>query len=167
MASFVAALDFMLPHEGVESDHPDDKGGKTKYGVTQAALNSFIHDHPESGLSDDVFALTLTQAAFFYAHAGYWLFDKVEDQRVASKLFDMSVNMGARQAVKLAQTILGVTADGSFGPKTLAAINAQAPSEFVDRLCLASADFYRRIALKGNNHVFLRGWLNRAMAQPK
>ena len=168
MASFVAALDFMLPHEGGESNNPNDSGGKTKYGVTQSSLNTFIHQNPTCGFSDDVFALTLTQAAFFYAHAGYWFGDQIDDQRVASKLFDMAVNMGTTRAVKIAQTLLGVDADGIFGHASLRAINSQVPSDdFVHRLCLASADYYRQIALKGNNSVFLRGWLNRAMDQPK
>ena len=129
MASFVAALDFMLPHEGGISNNPNDKGGRTKYGVTQASLNTFINQNPTCGFSDDVFALTLTQAAFFYAHAGYWFCDQVDDQRVASKLFDMAVNMGTTRAIKIAQTLLGVDADGIFGHASLRAINSQVPSD--------------------------------------
>jgi len=168
MSEFAPALEFMLPHEGGSSNNPKDKGGKTKYGITQASLDRFNHDRPGFGLPADVYALLLKDAEVFYANAGYWLFAGVESQQIASKLFDMSVNMGPRQAVRLAQSTLGVTVDGSFGPKTMAAINAQAPSEIIPDLCAACIQFYYGIVTREPDQaVFLKGWLSRARSVPQ
>ena len=167
MASFSLALEYMLPHEGVESNHPNDHGGRTKYGITQRSLDMFNHARPGFGLPTDVYAVTLAQAQIFYSHAGYWQFDGVKDQRIASKLFDMSVNMGGHQALKLAQPILGVTVDGLYGPATEAAINAQDPIILLAGLCVAAATFYRGLAAKDpSQEVFLKGWLARAHSVP-
>ena len=168
MASFAYALDFLIPHEGGTSNNPNDSGGRTKYGVTQASLTAFMTAHPACGFSDDVYALTLTQAATFYATAGYWKFSTLKSDQVGAKLLDMSVNMGSHQAVKLAQQILGVTVDGQYGPATEAAINAQDPSAFVAALCQSSADYYQSLVVsRPLNAVFLRGWLKRAADVPK
>lgn len=164
MADFLKALPFALRHEGGFSDHPADKGGRTNLGVTQATLDMFRRR--DASLPLDVADLTQEQAAQIY-RAGYWFFDGVANQAVATKLLDMAVNLGPVRAVMLCQRALGgaVQMDGRWGPKTEAAVNAC--PDLLDRLCLEQETFYRRIVERDTSQaIFLKGWTRRAREVP-
>ena len=163
MADFLTALPFALRHEGGFSDHPSDKGGRTNFGITQATLDQFRRK--DASLPLDVADLTETEAAQIY-RAGYWLFEGVADQRVATKLLDMSINLGPVRAVMLCQRAVGATQDGRWGPKTEAAVNAC--PDLLDRLCLEQEGFYRRIVERDTSQaIFLKGWIRRAQEVPE
>ena len=165
MADFLTALPFALRHEGGFSDHPSDKGGRTNFGITQATLDQFRRK--DASLPLDVADLTETEAAQIY-RAGYWLFEGVADQSVATKLLDMSVNLGPVRTVMLCQRALysDVAIDGRWGPKTEAAANAC--PDLLARLCLEQEWFYRRIVERDTSQaVFLKGWIRRAQEVPE
>ncbi len=48
---------------------------------------------------------------------------QIQDQNVANMLVDFAYNSGVSKAVKHLQLVLGITADGIIGNKTLFAIN--------------------------------------------
>jgi lysozyme family protein len=157
MSNFSAAIQYVLDNEGGFSNDPADAGGATRYGIThaEAAAHGF-----------DVDTLTLEQAKSIY-EVDYWKFDAITDQRVATKLFDMCVNMGEATAIKMAQTAVGVPADGVMGPATAMAINARNPLLMLDALLTASVRHYASIvAAKPSQVVFLMGWINRALSLP-
>ena len=167
---FDIALPFVLKHEGGFSNDPDDPGGKTNYGVTQDTLTRVRAK--DASLPKDVTDLTVDQAKRVYALGGYWIWDGIGNQGVATKLFDMAVNMGPHTAVALAQRAmnrLGVDllADGILGPHTLIAINASDPMAVMGSLCVVSANHYKAIV---DNHPvqvkWLKGWLSRAADVP-
>lgn len=58
--------------------------------------------------------------------------------------------------------MLGVTADGIVGPKTLAAINSQDPKELFTKVYNARAAHFNAI-VKNNpsQKKWLKGWMNR------
>ena len=75
--------------EGGYSDDPDDRGGKTKFGITEATARRL-------GYKGDMKDLTLDQAKkLYYDHYWKcWNYDKIEDERIATEMFDQAVNMG-------------------------------------------------------------------------
>jgi lysozyme family protein len=161
MADFQKALAYTLKHEGGWSDDPADPGGATMQGITLATARNYGIETREA-----LRAISQEKVAEIYG-AGYWLFGQVDDQRVATKLFDMAVNMGAAAAVKILQLAVLAAPDGKWGPKTLAATNAADPKVLLAALCRGSAERYRAIVEKRPASAkFLKGWLRRAAGVP-
>lgn len=102
------------------SDDPGDPGGKTFCGIIQSEYNSYRHRH---GLPmRDVRQLTEIEGLDIYRN-NYWLpHCDVLPPGLDLQFFDECVNTGAAEAVKVLQVALGITADGVWGPKTMAAV---------------------------------------------
>jgi lysozyme family protein len=170
MADFKSAFAFVLRHEDSTRSGKVtvDAGGRTRFGIAE----KFHPDLPEeffAGPAEDA----LAEAAKIEERE-YWdamRLAEVENQNVANKLFDMGVNMGARQAAVYAQRAANVLVavdarvaeDGVIGPRTLAAINAAGPIAYYQLLCQFSAAYYRHLAaVNPALAVNLAGWLKRA-----
>jgi len=161
MANLAPALLFLLPHEGGWSNDPDDPGGATMHGITLRVAQRY------GIMTEDALRAISDEDVERIYRAEFWRFDGITSQLVASKIFDLDVNMGLGTAVRLAQQILGVAVDGSYGPATEAAINAQDPYALVAQLCAAAAGHYRVIvANRPASAKYLAGWLARAAAVP-
>lgn len=167
MASIDKALPWILAHEGGWSDDPDDPGGATNQGITLETSKRHGIMTKES-LRD----ITPEQVAGIYK-ADYWRFDAISSQQVATKIFDMAVNMGLKTAITLAQKALVTLGapddfvDGRFGKWTTRSINAVAPAEMLALLCEESADRYLSIVInRPKSAKYLGGWLKRAEAIP-
>ena len=157
--SFDSAIAYVLANEGIDSNDPADRGGRTRFGVT---------DHEAAAHGLDVVTLTLDQAKAIY-RSDYWLplFDQIVDQRIATKILDMGVNMGVLTSIRLLQVALGVPSDGVFGPVTLKSVNATAADVLLRELVEVSVRRYIRIVLSNHSQlVFLAGWAERAMRLP-
>ncbi len=160
MARFEEAIGAVLANEGGYVNDPSDRGGETNFGISKRSYPA-----------EDIAHLTRERAVEIYRR-DFWprMWEGITDQRVATKLLDLSVNMGAPAAVALLQKALldiggTVLADGAFGPKTLSQVN-QAPSE---KLLFAfgnrAARYYFAIADKRPaSRKFLHSWLRRAFA---
>ena len=166
MADFALALPYVLKHEGGWSDDPDDPGGATNYGITLKTASSI-------GIltKEQLRAITPEQVAGIYKR-DYWKFDALNSQRVATKLFDMCVNMGVRKGVELAQdglNLLGASIhpDGLLGPITVKCINAVPEDKMLDVLCHEAQGRYLDIvAANPRMKKFLPGWMHRACEVP-
>lgn len=116
--NFDTAFGKLLGHEGGYVDHPDDPGGKTRYGITEAVAR-------EVGYKGDMRELPLDLAKRIY-RAKYW--DEVQADYLPAgiryAMFDAAVNSGPGQAVRWLQRAVGVADDGILGPKTMAAAGA-------------------------------------------
>jgi len=79
------------------------------------------------------------------------------------EFFDMSVNMGQREAVIILQRTLGVSADGHLGVITMAAIRAIPDMHaFIQKLSENRDTFYKQLVqIHPKDVKFERGWLNR------
>jgi lysozyme family protein len=116
---FEHAVNFFLSHEGGYNDDPDDDGGETKFGISK---RSYPHV--------DVDALTVEQGKNIYKR-DFWdtqLYKDIKDINLATKVFDLAVNMGSSWAHRLIQRALkstgqNIAEDGVLGPITLTAIN--------------------------------------------
>ena len=166
--SWNRAIQFTLRWEGGYVNHPLDKGGPTNRGITQAVLQSAY----KSGLvkSNNIKTLSLNDAMTIYK-ARYWSPYKWEQYKepVDMVMFDMTVNHGYKNAVKIAQRAcvsLGclIAVDGLWGNKTAAAMSALCynPLRLAKMLLIKRLNFYNDI-VKNNpsQKVFLKGWQNR------
>ena len=131
-------LDWILRAEGGLSRDPNDRGGLTKYGISQAA-------YPDV----EIEALTEDDARAIYER-DYWLPCRCSDlpAGVDQVVLDGAVLMGVKASVQQLQRALGVKADGVIGVKTLMAAKRQGddvlPALFTERtLYLAKAPTWK------------------------
>ena len=150
--NFDQAFAVLIGHEGGYSDHADDPGGKTKYGITEAVAR-------ETGYKGDMRELPVELAKRIYQEK-YWRPVKADDlpEPVRYVMFDGAVNSGPTQAIKWLQRSVNVNDDGVIGPKTLAAANA------VDAQRLKTVVLAQRLRFMtdlANWPSFSRGWARR------
>lgn len=161
MAKFDPAFDYTIGSEGGYVNNPNDSGGPTNWGVTQRRYSQYLHR--PVGI-DEMKAMTKDQAKQFY-YDTEWKpldLDAIQDQGVAEAIFDMVINRGDGYQ-KTVQLMVGVPADGHFGPLTLNAINGKDPAWLINMIETQAERFYQRLAYNvPKDRVFLKGWLNRA-----
>jgi lysozyme family protein len=119
--NFHSALAHVLKSEGGFVNHPKDPGGMTNLGCTKNTWEEYV-GHPVS--ESDMRDLTPELVAPLYKRK-YW--DKVAGDDLPSgvdyAVFDAAINSGPGRAAKWLQEVVGVTADGSIGKGTLAAVH--------------------------------------------
>jgi lysozyme family protein len=113
----------ILQHEGGYVDDPDDPGGKTNLGITQATLSAYLR-RPAS--KADVQALDVTTAKTIYKRQ-YW--DTIKGDLLPAGIdyavCDFCVHSGPDRAARDLQKVLKMPSpDGVIGEKTLAAIQS-------------------------------------------
>lgn len=163
MSNFNVAVRHVLRIEREWADHPDDPGKKTKWGFTE-------RDNPDIDLE------SFTEADAVERYKQKWDkygLDGLHYPLVASKLFDMMVNLGDETAIRLAQRAVNylvpkpieIETDGLLGPKTLQALNSIDPQLMV--LALSAYHAARYIQLVEGPDIrfetFSKGWLRRAL----
>lgn len=162
--SFAAALEFTLRWEGGVSNDPDDPGGLTYRGVTQATYDAYrrgmgLPRRAVTEMADD--ELRAIYSRFWREVRG----DEVPAP-LNAVLFDFAVNAGARRAIRALQAVGGLTCDGIFGPVTMAYVRSNDPVKLAARVLDARAGYYVGLcALREANEKWLRGWLARVHAQ--
>ena len=153
------AVEVVLRHEGGYVNDLNDPGGETKFGISKRS-------YPDL----DIKNLTREQAIEIY-YNDWWCryrYGEIEDLDVATKVFDLSVNMGPATAHRLLQEALvflgyPVDVDGILGPQTLVAVNRADPKRLLQVLRWRAAERYFHIAEHSPQmRAFLFGWLRRA-----
>jgi lysozyme family protein len=160
-AAFAKALEFTLPAEGGKVDHPADPGGRTNRGIIQSVYDSYrrSRDLPVA----DVFAITDQEVQEIY-FSRYWTPAQCPAMvlPLAVVHFDTAVNFGVGGAVEFLQEALGLPADGSFGPQTQAAFQANNTKALALQIVAGRIAYrHKRVAEAPSQRVFLQGWLNR------
>ena len=163
MADFNPAFERMIRDEGgfVLHNVPGDRGGQTYAGIARNMHPKW----PGWALIDRAETPPAQMVHDFY-RINFWddiRGNEITHQAVASDIFNFYVNTG-RPAKVLAQVVAGVTPDGAFGPRTLAALNGVDPEKFVLAYALAKITRYRDIVQRDRTQLkFLMGWLNRTL----
>lgn len=147
---FETAVNHILRYEGVDSDDPLDRGGRTRFGIAQAS-------HPDI----DVPNITIEEAKDIY-RADYWVKARCEDLPALLRfpMFDAAVNSGVKTATAMLQRALGVKDDGKIGPTTMKALGHALPSELWIRFMAERALHYAR---SPQIDTFGKGWMRRLM----
>lgn len=161
MANFDLVIDPLILSEGGYNDRSADRGGPTKYGISQRSYPTL-----------DIKNLTVNQAKAIYKK-DYWdkiKGDKIKDQKTAYHIFDIAVNSGPGTAAKLTQQSLNqmgysLAVDNTIGPLTLAALNTANQTKFNDNLYNLRIKLYNAIVSNDASQMAnYNGWLNRAKA---
>lgn len=170
-------IDAVIGREGGYSNHPADKGGPTRWGVTQQVARAF-------GYEGDMRSYPRERAVAVYERS-YWVepnFHAVAMRypALAAELFDIGVNMGTGVAGTFLQRALNVmnqggqhfgdlTRDGRLGSVSLAALDAYKRlrgNEGGDRLLeavrsLRGARYIEICEARPANEAFAYGWFGR------
>ena len=169
-------IDELIQREGDYANHPADRGGPTRFGITEAVARAH-------GYRGSIAALPREEAEAIYRRL-YWLrprFDAVAERApaVAAELFDTGANMGPAVAATFLQRALtalnrngkdypDLVPDGRVGQATLTALDAFLAVRGGDRgetvllraLEALQGERYLRLAEKRPaNEAFLYGWL--------
>jgi lysozyme family protein len=156
--NFDKCLELMLKHEGGFVNHPQDPGGMTNLGVTARVCEEWL-GRPVS--EKEMRALTPTMVKPLYKRK-YWDAVRADDlvSGVDYAVFDVAVNSGPGRAIKFLQSCVGVTADGGFGPRTLAAVKVaeQDPARLIELYCAKRLEFLQSLR---TFPTFGRGWSRR------
>ena len=153
--NFETAFDLLITHEGGFSNHPDDPGGSTMYGVTEVVARA-------EGYTGPMRELTLDFAKSVYRKR-YWDACRCDQMPDALRypLFDAAVNSGPGQAIKWLQSAVGVKADGVIGPVTQQAVNMAAPQPTRQKMVGNRLRFMTELK---NWPSFSKGWSRRIAA---
>jgi len=170
LETFDEIIEVVLEHEGGYVDDPDDRGGATNWGVTQAVYEDFVGykcDKEEIKNMDEDTAKEIYYEKFWKPSRA----DKLPAE-VRETYFDMVVNHGQGGAVKILQQACNnkrkpenyIAVDGGIGPNTIrAASNLKNWELQVER-----SGYYWNLVFKGSKYTqrttqvkFIRGWIRR------
>jgi lysozyme family protein len=143
------------------TNHPADRGGPTKWGITQRAWSEAL-GHTAS--IDDIRNITEREARDFY-RSRYVVSPRFHTlpELLMPLVVDCGVNHGPARAAKWLQKAVGAQQDGVVGPATLAATEAQDYEETYLKICAYRIRLYGALVSRDPKQaVFASGWNNRA-----
>lgn len=151
-----ACFNHLIKHEGGYVNHPSDPGGRTNLGITQSVWENWV-DRPVT--EEEMKALTKDMVKPLYKDL-YW--ERVKGDKLPSGVdycvFDAAVNSGVRRASQWLQSALGVTADGSIGPQTLAIASVTSPATIITNFSAQRLKFLQGLSTWP---TFGKGWERR------
>lgn len=173
----------VIEREGDYVDHPADRGGPTRFGITERVARGFGYDGAMR-------KLPMVTAAAIYQRI-YWLdprFDAVAERypALAAELFDIAVNMGPAVAATFLQRVLNVhnaggthypdlTVDGRLGAMTLRALDGfrqrrgEAGGDVLSAgvWALRGTRYIEICEARPNQEAFAYGWFGRMVGTLK
>lgn len=168
-------IDDVIDREGGYSNHPADRGGATKFGITEAVARA-------QGYAGPMRDLPRAEAADIYKRL-YWLRPRFSEvaalmPALAAEMFDTGVNMGTGTAARFLQRALNalnrgasdypdIAVDGQVGGQTLAALTKfmklrgrSAEAVLVKAVEALQGERYLSLAeRRPANEAFVYGWL--------
>ncbi len=173
---FEYAVCTVLNHEGGLTNHPSDTGEITNWGISLKYLKDIGVDINQDGYVNDkdIRILTVPEAKQIYKK-NWWdkyNYNSIYDLKMATKVFDLSVNMGSSQCHKLLQRAINdvnkssLTVDGALGPKTVAATNKLMKYNgqvLLDAFSEQAKKFYTNLVFSHPKlKPFIKGWIRRS-----
>jgi len=172
---FVSAeINKIIEKEGGFVDHPSDKGGPTRYGITQGTARSWGYFGKIEELPRDTAVAIYTDR--FYLRPGINRIAVISPD-VAAEVFDSGVNCGPGTAVIWLQKWLNgmnrqqkdypdLLIDGNIGDTTARALAAYIKKRgekgvhvLVGALNCSQGAYYLEITKREANEDFLYGWI--------
>ncbi len=168
-----AIINEIIRVEGGYVNDPNDSGGETNFGVTEAVARANGYTGPMVSMPREV-AFDIYSAKYWDAVKGDQLVELSEI--VAEEVVDTSVNMGPGRAGKFLQRALNalnneaklyqdLTVDGAIGPATLSALGMYLGSRSEIVLaralnCLQGSYYIELAERREKDERFVYGWLN-------
>lgn len=170
-----AMIEATIGKEGGYSDHPDDRGGKTRWGITE-------HVARKNGYKGDMRHLPREKAVAIYRQEyairpGFAAVAEIMPS-VGEELFDTGVNMGPSWPSRWLQEWLNafnnrgkfwpdIREDGDIGPATLGALRsfkakrgAEAEPVLLKALNCSQGERYKSLSrTRQANEAFVWGWM--------
>lgn len=145
---FDEAVKIVLRHEGGDSNHAQDPGGLTRFGISKKAYPHL-----------DIKNLTVEDAKDIY-RKDYW--DACRCDKLPSKVrlmvFDGAVNQGVAATVGLLQVAIGAKVDGVIGEETIKKSWEYPDELIVEKLAVLRAHRYFD---NPKFRFFGKGWISR------
>lgn len=157
-SKFETAIEVILNNEGGLSNNPNDRGGMTKFGISKA---SYPHINIEK--------LTKEEAIKIY-RKDFWdkfKLERIKDQEVLNKVFNMCVLMGKARATLLFESTLiklgfNIPKDGILDDEMIHIINNYNSGTLIAKYKEELKKFIDRIVeTNPSQKVFYKGWMNR------
>lgn len=153
--NFDEAFERLMVHEGSYSNHRDDPGRETMWGITERVARAHGYHGPMRELPIE-FARLIYRGAYWDAcqcdQLPVW---------IAGQVFDAAVNSGVRQASIWLQRAVGAQPDGVIGAKTIACARRADPGTAVARFNGLRLQFMAGLKTWPS---FSRGWARRIAA---
>lgn len=191
MANYSKAYKIVMKYEGGYNNDPDDRGGETYKGISRRYFpdwkgwnlidvskkeDGLDSQFPE-GLSDIYILQVMVEQLYKDQFWNRFRGDQIENQEIATELFDSGVNMGVHQAVKFLQRSLNylnrngklyreLVDDGLIGKNTFAALDVYMKNDKPEILLklmnlLQGAHYIEVLKDYPDQEGFIRGWLDR------
>jgi len=162
--NFDIAFEMLVCAEGTYSNVRGDRGGRTIYGITKRDY-PLDFDRVYKVYKMGHYELAKHRAKIFYKRE-FWnpLYDRISN-KLAYKIFDLSVNRGKRTAIKTLQRVLkyilfyNLKVNGRFTYREVEIITRHLPQdEIYNEYLQANYRGYKRMATA---YLFLKGWTKR------
>lgn len=155
------------------TDHPHDRGGATKGGITRRTLADW-RGEPVS--KQALRKLSRGEGSRIYRERYIQNpgFDQIRDDLLRWQVVDAGVLHGPKRATRWLQAVIGtLDVDGIFGPATAKAVAAADPRRVALRFAVMRIRFLGRLLNRNakarrdgksgrDQALFAEGWLNRA-----
>jgi lysozyme family protein len=149
-------IDDIIDREGPATNDPNDRGGRTQYGISERT-------NPEAWADGQV---TREEAEAIYRQK-YVVgphFNRIQDPKLQSLLVDWGVTSGPAIAIMALQRVVGVEADGVIGPLTLEAVSEYPAAQLVVWMVGERVKMIGRIVSRNPSQIkYLNGWLARSL----
>lgn len=152
--NFNEALRRLLEHEGGYTNHPNDPGGSTNFGITLADYRRFVD---KNGQASDVRSMSINEAKAIY-RAQYWDSQKCDllPSGVDYAVFDYGVNSGIGRSGKVLRRLLNLPDNTSVvTAAVVAAANKADASALVNAICDERLAFLQKLKTWP---TFGKGW---------
>lgn len=153
-------IDDILKAEGGFIDHPEDGGGVTNFGITEATYGAFRNIAPSR---TDMLNMTEAEARQIYLQK-YVVEPGFLDlpEQVLPVVVDTAVLHGQSRAIKMLQEAAGADIDGILGPMTIAAVKLADRRSLVNAVSVIRLKFVANlVAQKPKQSQFIKGWTSR------
>jgi lysozyme family protein len=170
VADFEAALPYILKNEGTGYEGPPATDQPTNSGIISADVAQYRKVNISTITVSIMMRLTQQEIHDIYLQC-YWnamRLSEINDQAIATAIFDCGVNRGIGIGAKYAQRVcnmknLGLVIDGKIGDNSLVAINQLSRAYFIQNLVHMMDSGYDAIAVTHPEKArFLKGWLARS-----
>lgn len=160
MTGFDLAFERVVGHEGGFTTDPKDRGNWTTGVIGQGQCNGTKFGISAMSYPDlDIKNLTIDQAKAIYKR-DFW--DRAQadqyDAAIAYQLFDIAVNNGNGNAIRMLQRAVNVADDGQIGPRSIAAVKATTVTDVIMRLNAERLLFITKLSTWP---TYGKGWTNR------